>query len=370
MQAPQTYFECLSHAILNDNGLHAKRVHDQCVMHFASLVFRLQAQHTNVDALLREAKTHTLCLRSAEEIAPMRAVRCWIARVHRTHPALHEEPRGWLRAYPKLFKSCALQLIHYHRNYERKPRRLFCRILFAILAAEVFAMQIGLSSPPHIQWIYPTAGCDYYLDSDTKCIILAQDAQDGGWYSRPSSDCDGMMDAWPPLLTHDDPIIDLNNNNNNNNNDTAEQDNEQFMLRSYQAKSSTNYASTGVEHHNEAIGLFTRRGPHVHVIEYHPSASDAANCIYQIYPGDSQLTLYWPLQPLHSLYAFAAVSSLQQHEKLAIEPLAHTSDHDNYLYFSLAHQTRCVLVVKAVNLAQAQARILDSDPTFVVLAPA
>jgi len=164
-QQQETFFSALSRVLTADTGGWSPlQMHKKVLLHFCSIMFEDGHLYTSIDHVL--ANCHILKLQQTCILHP--AVKLWIAKVHAIEPHLHKNAKTWITAYPKLLKGLALRFIHYHRNYNDKPQRLFCARVFCQLACEAFCCHICLNG----QWFYPLETADYFLKLDLPVIVL------------------------------------------------------------------------------------------------------------------------------------------------------------------------------------------------------
>jgi hypothetical protein len=168
---PQNFFQCIGSLL----GTEPIRVHSDTVLHFARIVFtnwdeiNHHHHHHSLESILNDQKILAqLQVCRASALNP--AVRAWIKRVHNGQPTMHQTPEDWIRVYPKVFKGAALRFLYYHRSYERKPGRLFCRVTFAHLVSEVYCCRVSIEAGEN--WIYPTSSNKYFWDMDLISIAL------------------------------------------------------------------------------------------------------------------------------------------------------------------------------------------------------
>jgi hypothetical protein len=135
-----TFFECLGRVL----DIRAHAIHDHLLLYFVQNVF-YNAQHfTTLHAFCEYAKKHASVLQLSPRCVTFAPVREWIERFHAVEELLPQTPDVWFVSYPKLLKSTLLRFIFYHRNYAKKPHRLYCASVFAHLAAEVYGGVVGL----------------------------------------------------------------------------------------------------------------------------------------------------------------------------------------------------------------------------------
>jgi hypothetical protein len=168
-QGPQNFFECVGLAL----DIEPARVHGDTILQFARIIFINWNDVVNgagsMEAILT-TKTILSKLKVRSAAAHNSAVRAWITRLHQGQPTMHQKPEDWIRVYPKVFKGAALRFLYYHRSYERKPSRLFCRVTFAHLVSEVYCCRISLDAG--CNWIYPTSSNKYFCDMELTSVAL------------------------------------------------------------------------------------------------------------------------------------------------------------------------------------------------------
>lgn len=57
---------------------------------------------------------------------------------HQTNEHLPSDPYVWANKYPKVLKAVILRFINYHRNYRKHPQRLYGKLVFAHLIADLY----------------------------------------------------------------------------------------------------------------------------------------------------------------------------------------------------------------------------------------
>lgn len=169
-----TFFSALAVGLCDyTRGWTSTIIHQKLILHFCSIVFTNSLGCKSIAEILN----HRQSLILNPECVQHPAIKLWIKRVHAVEVHLHDSPEMWFKAYPKLFKAYILQFIHYHRSYNKKPLRLFCRQVFCQLACEVFACSITLANRAEravegVQHFYPIEAQDYYLPTSFPTIIL------------------------------------------------------------------------------------------------------------------------------------------------------------------------------------------------------
>jgi hypothetical protein len=168
---PLNFFQCVGSAM----GIEPARVHNDSVLHFARIIFTNWDEINSgldggLEALLRDPNGLLSQLQVCRAAALNPAVRSWIKRLHDGQPTMHQTPEDWIRVYPKVFKGAALRFLYYHRSYERKPGRLFCRVTFAHLVSEVYCCRVSIDAGA--SWIYPTSSNKYFWDMELISVAL------------------------------------------------------------------------------------------------------------------------------------------------------------------------------------------------------
>jgi len=180
-----TFFSALSSALdAETGGWSAEQVHKKILLHFCSIMFENGHLYKSINHVIENSDILTLqktCI-----LHP--AIKLWIAKIHSVEPHLHKQAKDWLKAYPKLLKGMALRFVYFHRNYAKKPQRLFCGKVFAQLACEAFCCHIRLND----QWFYPLETADYFLKLDLPIVILTGGG--GGVFElHPNTDIEPLI---------------------------------------------------------------------------------------------------------------------------------------------------------------------------------
>jgi len=252
-----------------------------------------------------------------------------IAPFGRDHPAI----KTWIKkcgfpdnACDKLIKGAALRFLHYHRDYVRKPGRLFCKHVFALLVVDMWGVAVGYSPAAAgkasggggtVQWINPLESTDYYLLCDHG---------NGRFSIVDEEEMMSLIDPGPA----------------------------RFMLRKYSVVNlggpSVAKGDTGPSNH--PIGPFVPfpDDGRIHYIDYEPlpKRPGEESDMYQLYPLDETKTFY-TIPTGHAVFVYL-VGKLNR----KLELVAYTEYHDQYLYWPMTELTRGVVVVVAKSAKEAE----------------
>lgn len=385
------FFSALS-ILLHDqtNGWSPALLHKKLILHFCQIVFSNASAHQSISAII--AARDQLKLNKTCVLHP--AIKLWIQRVSAKEKHLLKTPADWFHAYPKLLKGMALRFVHYHRNYEAKPYRLFDWRVFCQLASEVFCCKIGLANSPPLRggefavgeepsfppgrspggkdgvgkapppsalradggggggvltnspplrggefvrggelvtrWFYPLETADYYLKLDLPVITLKYLGK-GRFLPLTES----LLDS--PENQDEEDTFELKLIKEELYSPPANM-NPEFCLRRYTVEDLQNQKR---EHTNVPIGDFTAVAKNVHVIVFKPMPS-AGECCYQVYPGNPKKTCY-SLSAGQTLFVFSV------NKRNQIKLCGETSEADVYLYFNLQPEEHVGVVAVVVS---------------------
>lgn len=302
-----TFFECISRGLGNQgNGAH---IQHQLLRHFARLCFNFEGETLN--SLWTDVKSLTV----HHQCVSHPAIKQWIARIHSVQPCMSKSPSVWYETYRKALKGMALRFLHYHRDYARKPHRIFCTQVFSHLAADMYNCHLGFVKGGACRWFYPLDCSNYLCDDEIPTVIYCQDSRESfsllptGSYSVPLQLHLSVADEFDTMQC--------------------------FSLR----KSTLT--------HNTFLGRFKplAEDSAVHTLDYPFELETIETDVYQIYPGDESKTFY-TLSPGQIIIVY----TVNQDNELTL--CAEHKDYDNYIYFSVIDAMQCgvVLIVATSNL--------------------
>jgi len=202
-----TFFECVArfmHAHPDDfKPMNAQQIQERTLMHFADIVFENVARYRgDLRVFLRDVRsgnTKHLVLKSSCIFNG--AVKAWIKRFHSVEKSVAQTPEIWYLEYPKLMKGAILRFIYYHRNYAKKPHRIYSVHVFAHLIADQLNCRVCIvaAEVARFRWFYPLDYGDYYMDASILTLLVAQEADAFSLLEARSSDIlfDGDLTLLP-----------------------------------------------------------------------------------------------------------------------------------------------------------------------------
>jgi hypothetical protein len=222
------------------------------------------------------------------------ATQAWTAKCARVNKKLHSNANDWLRAYTHAtIIRMAVEFLEYHRP-DNRPKRLFCRLVFAHLVANILQIKIGLTKERQensIKWIYPIES-EESITIDSQQIILVFVPRCGGFYvPRNDVPC--------PLILEMESV----------------QEESGYSLRCYNQ----------VDQTNRHVARFQNVGAETYTVMFTPQVG----LVYQVYPGNEKRTFF-------SFPHGTALFAYRLHTDGAkFTRLAYSAATDQYLYFEL-----------------------------------
>lgn len=297
----------------------AETVHNLILMHFAELVFSNARDFDNPTHLLKHSAL--LTLDSTALFHP--ALRAWIKRVSSQEKIIHHTPLACFQAYPKLYKCLALRFIKYHASYAEKPYRLYCRFVFAHLAADLWECAVGFTKPAGV-WINPLDSVVYYLfdyHGEGKFALL---------------ETTQLLQPQPPMKRY----------TNERDDDDDEEARGRFVLRCYRIEAE--------DHVNRVVAVFQRYRENVYFCKFSPAPDAPASEVYQLYPLDETKTvLDIPNNMMLAVYVVVG------QDESKIELVAQTTRGDQPLHWTMNESVYAVMVVIARDVSEADRMITE-----------
>lgn len=321
-----TFFECISRSL--QNGITGLVVHDSLLFYLMRIVFS-NAEYDHFQAFCQaiiQNDTHHLELNP--QLIHNNAMKQWVYRFSKVERSVAKTPDVWFQDYPKLLKGAMLRFFVYHRDYIHKPHRIYCKYVFAHLAAEFYHQAIGISEKKRIRWFYPLGALDYFHS-----IVIQPEKEIGSFTLLDSSA--------PPLLLRE----------MSEEEEEGEELPPRFVLRLSQP------IKGGKSWLNEQVGTFEGEDK-VYICTFEPNNETLSEDIYQIYPGDRN-RCFFDL----GFYEMMVVYCIIAENRAGI--CATHKHNEQYPFFKLLPGTQQVVVVVARDLAQS-AEILNRQTKYLL----
>ena len=180
-----TFFECISRSIGNCTG---QNVHSSLLYYFMKIVFN-NANYKSYQEFCQAIKREeTKELELKPTIINNEAVKEWIKRVSQKEKSVSNRVDVWFASYPKFLKAVMLRFFYWHRDYKKKPYRIYCKYVFSHLAADFYKCSIGIleeggggSNTFGVRWFYPLGAQDYYQINILNCIVIQKEKKQGSF---------------------------------------------------------------------------------------------------------------------------------------------------------------------------------------------